>query len=111
MISTTRGQISNGVSQVNAAGDALNGILSYISEISQHISDISVGANEQASTIGGISEAVSQLDVATQENAAMFEAARTTSDTLTEEARLLQELAGRFRTPDAFHEATKDAAA
>lgn len=98
LISTTRGQISKGVSQVNDAGEALNGILSYISDISRHISDISVGADEQATTISSISEAVKQLDAATQENATMFEASRATSDTLTREASLLQELADRFRT-------------
>ena len=98
LISTTRNQISQGVSQVNAAGEALNGILSYISQMSHHISDISVSAGEQATTISSISEAVQQLDAATQENATMFEASRATSDALALEAQQLEELAKRFRT-------------
>lgn len=111
LISTTRGQISQGVSEVNAAGDALNGILAYISQISQNISDISRSAGEQATTVSGIAETVHQLDRSTQENATMFEASRSTSDTLASEANLLKELADRFQTdPGEPRQSVEDAA-
>ncbi len=98
LITATRDRIGRGVAQVGEAGDALNGILDLVSEVSEQISGISGAANEQSAGVREISLAVAQLDRATQDNAAMFEQSAASSQLLTEEARVLFDLSARFRT-------------
>nr|WP_256471730.1 methyl-accepting chemotaxis protein [Oceanicola sp. 502str15] len=98
LINATRDRITRGVSQVGEAGDALDGILDLVSEVSGQITAIAGAANEQSSGVREISHAVAQLDRATQDNAAMFEQSAASSQLLTEEARTLFDLSARFRT-------------
>ncbi|WP_168222928.1 methyl-accepting chemotaxis protein [Oceanicola sp. D3] len=101
LINATRDRITRGVAQVGEAGDALNGILDLVSDVSEQITAIAGAANEQSSGVREISLAVAQLDQATQDNAAMFEESAASSQLLTEEARTLFDLSARFRTSDA----------
>ncbi|SIO08117.1 methyl-accepting chemotaxis protein [Vannielia litorea] len=98
LINATRDRITRGVSQVGEAGEALNGILDLVSEVSGQITAIAGAANEQSSGVREISLAVARLDGATQDNAAMFEQSAASSQLLTEEARALFDLSARFRT-------------
>ncbi len=97
LISTTRGHITEGVSQVNGAGDALNGILNLIGEISEQVESIANGAQEQASTVSEISSAVGSLDASMQSNAAMVEQTLAGSELLKSNAEELRGLAAHFQ--------------
>ncbi len=98
LITKTRNQISNGVSQVGNAGDALNGILSLISDISDHVSGITNAAQEQSTTISEISGSVSKLEEETQRSAAVFEESLAASELLSSEAAVMTKLAESFST-------------
>ncbi len=97
LISTTRGHITEGVAQVNGAGDALNGILNLIGEISEQVESIANGAQEQASTVSEISSAVGSLDASMQSNAAMVEQTLAGSELLKSNAEELRGLAAHFQ--------------
>ncbi len=112
LITKTRNQISNGVSQVGDAGDALNGILSLIADISEHVSGISNAAQEQSTTISEVSSSINRLEAETQRNAAVFEESLAASELLRSEATSLTALADSFETSeDALVASDKNVAA
>ncbi len=104
LISATRGQISQGVTQVNAAGSALTGILSMIGEISVQVQSIANGAKEQASTVSDVNSSVTSLDSSMQKNAAMFEESLAASELLRSKSEELLDLSMRFRIPNSDSE-------
>ncbi len=96
LISRSNSQVERGVALVDEAGNALQAIIGSIGEISRHVSEIASSAREQATGITEINTAASQLDEATQQNAAMFEESTAASRILTDEARSLAEMIARF---------------
>ena len=88
------------MTQVDKAGDALQTDIASFGETSRHVSEIASSAQEQAPGITEIDSAASQLDEATQQNAAMFEESTATSRILTDEARKLAEMVARFTISD-----------
>ena len=93
--------VENGVSMIGQTNEALTNILSGITEVSQHVADIAMSANEQSSGISEINVAVEQLDRSTQQNAAMFEETTAASQTLTAEASELSKVVSGFVVSDA----------
>lgn len=91
-------QVDQGVRSVGETGDALDNILSSILEISDFVSEIASSAEEQSSGITEINTAITQLDTATQQNAAMFEETTAASQSLDGEATILTEAIAHFRT-------------
>lgn len=66
-------EVENGSGLVNAAGEALAGIVDQVSRASKMIGDITVSVDSQAGVVHNLNEAVQSLDKATQHNAAMCE--------------------------------------
>ena len=98
LITVSEQHVSNGVQQVNEAGDALRQILESVREISEAVSGISSAAQEQSMGLAEINSAVSQLDQVTQQNAAMVEESTAASHTLRQDANELGKLLGHFNT-------------
>jgi methyl-accepting chemotaxis protein len=88
------------VTLVDRAGEALQSIIAAFGDISRHVGEIAASAREQATGITEINAAASQLDEATQQNAAMFEESTAASRILTDEARKLAEMVSRFTVSD-----------
>ncbi len=98
LISTTRSDISKGVSQVSAAGEAQRGILQLVGEISEHVAAIRDAAQTQSTRTEQISSAVDNLEEGTQKNVAMFEETAAAGQVMATDARVLSDLAASFRT-------------
>ena len=62
------------------------------------VAEIAASAQEQASGLGQVNQAVNQMDQVTQQNAAMVEQTTAAAANLKTEAEHLAELVGRFRT-------------
>ena len=62
------------------------------------ISDIAVGAREQATGLQQVNTAVNQMDQVTQQNAAMVEQSTAASHAMANEAEELTRLVSRFKT-------------
>ena len=101
LITVSEQHVSNGVQQVNEAGDALRQILDSVREISEAVSGISSAAQEQSMGLAEINSAVSQLDQVTQQNAAMVEESTAASHALRQDADELGRLIRRFNTTSA----------
>ena len=100
-ISQSSGQVSEGVNLVGKAGDALRQISSQIKEANEIVTAIARSAQEQNATLGSISSSVNQLDIATQQNAAMAEETTASATVLAQETEELLNLIGNFRVSGA----------
>lgn len=97
LISTSTGQVDQGVKLVRESGEALEHIVSGVKEINDVVSEIATGAQEQAGSLQEVNTAVNQLDKVTQENAAMVEEATAATRTLASQTKDLTHLVSRFR--------------
>ncbi|QXT35986.1 CHASE3 domain-containing protein [Sphingomonas sanguinis] len=95
-ISMSAEQVDAGVGLVNETGKALARIVARITEINQLINDIAVSAENQSSGLQQVNIAVSQMDMVTQQNAAMVEEATAAARSLAGEADELSRQMSRF---------------
>ncbi|ULB09938.1 methyl-accepting chemotaxis protein [Cereibacter azotoformans] len=91
-------QVKRGVDLVGKTGQALQEIVSSVSEISDLVSDIAVSSRRQSASLAEINSAVNNLDQSTQQNAARLEEATAASESLTHSAVLLLDAMRRFKT-------------
>ena len=98
LISESSNQVDRGVKLVGEAGAALDGIVTKVGEIDGLISEIAASAQEQASGLNQVNAAMSQMDQATQQNAAMVEETTAATVRLRSGAGELARLVGRFDT-------------
>lgn len=97
LISSSIEKVENGSRLVENAGASMDGIVSQVRKVSDFITEISSTAKEQVSAISQITDAVGQLDLVTQQNAALVENGAATAKNLTHQSQLLAGLVGRFQ--------------
>ncbi len=90
-------EVENGSSLVNAAGEALTGIVEQVSQASQMIGDITISVDGQANVVRELNDAVQSLDKATQHNAAMCEEMTAMGHQLAQGATGLSDALSGFR--------------
>jgi methyl-accepting chemotaxis protein len=90
-------EVDAGVRLGRAAGDALKSIVQTAQEVAGTIAEISSAAAEQATGIDEISQAVSTLDNATQQNAALAEQSAASASLLSQQMSDLEALVSEFR--------------
>jgi len=96
-ISRSSGQVHNGVRLVGEAGEALKRISDQIKAANDIVTKIAHSASEQDTTLRSISSSMNQLDVATQQNAAMAEETTASAEVLAADTEDLLELIRSFR--------------
>ena len=96
LISTSNVQVSKGVGLVHSTGKALETIIGTITDFSGLLTKIAASAREQATALSQVNSAVSQMDHATQQNAAMVEETTAASHNLAQEAGVLSQLVSGF---------------
>ena len=97
LISETLTRIDNGAAQANLAGSQMDEIVASISGVSGIINEIAEAGVEQSSGIQQITQAVSQMDEVTQQNAALVEQAAAAAESLREQAQQLSEAIAQFK--------------
>jgi methyl-accepting chemotaxis protein len=95
-ISVSAEQVDAGVGLVNETGQALARIVTRITEINHLVNDIAVSAENQSSGLQQVNIAVGQMDMVTQQNAAMVEEATAAVRSLAGEADELSRQMARF---------------
>lgn len=98
LISTSSENVELGVRLVGNAGEALEKIISSISNISEYVSQIAIATEEQSASVAEINSSIGQLDKVTQQNAAMFEETTAASHNLLRVASDLHKRVQRFST-------------
>jgi methyl-accepting chemotaxis protein len=96
LISASSTQVEQGVDLVAKAGQALERIVSQIAEMNTVISDIAVGAQEQATGLDQINTTINQMDQGTQQNAAMAEQSTAAIYALAKDSDELVHLVSQF---------------
>jgi methyl-accepting chemotaxis protein len=98
LISSSNGEVGEGVKLVRQAGDQLSQILSASQRVATTIAEISAASGEQASGIDEMSQAVAHLDEMTQQNAALAEESAASAGSLSNRIGQLNDLVAAFRT-------------
>jgi len=96
-ISSSSGKVQNGVQLVGEAGEALKRISDQIKTANEIVSKIAHSASEQDTTLRSISASMNQLDVVTQQNAAMAEETTASAEVLANDTEGLLELIRGFK--------------
>ncbi|MFG6467098.1 methyl-accepting chemotaxis protein [Roseateles sp. BYS87W] len=99
LISTSSGQVNNGVGLIRMAGERIQAIVSGVRDVAGHMSLISASSAEQSASLTEITSAIRQLDTLTQRNGAMVEQAVAQANELQDRARLLTESVSVFKLP------------
>jgi methyl-accepting chemotaxis protein len=97
LISTSAGQVKDGVELVTKTGEALETIITRVAEINDSASAIAASAKEQASGLQDVNAAVNDMDKATQQNAAMVEETTAAASSLAGEAGVLTQQVKMFK--------------
>jgi methyl-accepting chemotaxis protein len=97
LIEANAARVGEGVTLIQNVSNALEDIVEKTTEVSKHVSDIAIAANEQSLGLSEINSAVSQLDHVTQQNASMVEQTTSFSIGLSNDADELMRLISQFR--------------
>jgi methyl-accepting chemotaxis protein len=98
LIGTSVEQIGDGSSKVRLAGETMHKIVGSIDRVSTLVTEISTANAEQASGFGEVNEAVTHMDQATQQNAALVEQAAAAAESLQQQSAALLKSIQYFKT-------------
>lgn len=96
LISASAEHVQKGVKLVDQTGTALDAIVDQVANIDSLVSDIAASANEQATGLAEVNNAVNDMDRVTQKNAAMVEESTAACHALTNESDELSRLVAHF---------------
>jgi methyl-accepting chemotaxis protein len=98
LISSSSAQVRNGVLLVEETGRALTEIIDHIGGVQKLVSEISAAAGEQSTSIQEVSSAVHDVELITQQNAAMVEENNAEIHGLRSRVDMLYEKIEHFKT-------------
>ena len=90
LITDTVSKVDHGSKLVTQSGESLVHIVASVKRVTDIVAEIAAASAEQSRGIDQIGRAVTQMDQATQQNAAMVEQAAAASEAIVEQARALQ---------------------
>ena len=97
LINHSLNTVHGGAALVGQAQQTMGEIVTQARQVSGLISDISSASREQTDGIGQVNQAVTDLDQATQQNAALVEESAAAADSLQQQAQRLVQAMSRFR--------------
>ena len=100
VVATTQAHVEEGTTLVNHAGEAMNGVVDAIRQVSTIFSEISAASREQSVGIDQVAFAVTQMEEVTQQNAALVEESAAAAESMCGQATVLSELVSRFKLDD-----------
>jgi methyl-accepting chemotaxis protein len=97
VIAQSAKEVAQGVDLATGAGEALTSIIEIVRQVAEIAPKIASGSREQARSIAEINKALNDLDVATQQNAALVEESSAAAASLADQAGQLVAVASGFR--------------
>jgi methyl-accepting chemotaxis protein len=97
LITSNVNRIGSGVKLVAEAGKTMQEIVHSIDRVTKLVGGIAIASREQSSGIDAVNQAVSQMDKATRQNAALVEEAAAAAQTMAGEAQTLREGVSLFK--------------
>jgi methyl-accepting chemotaxis protein len=97
LISASVERVEHGTVLVDRAGETMTEIVNSIARVSDIMGEISAASTEQSSGVVQIGDAISQMDLTTQQNAALVEESAGAAESLREQANHLVEAVAVFK--------------
>jgi methyl-accepting chemotaxis protein len=97
LIANSNSQVKQGVELVNRAGSTLGEIVAAVKRVSDIVAEIAAANKEQASSVGEVQEAISQIEQATQQNAALVEESTAALASVDRQVQGVNEVIGFFK--------------
>ena len=98
LITEANDKVRDGAELVRSSGTSISEIMTVVHDLGQRIEDISSACNEQASGVREVTDAVTQLDKLTQENAALADKNASLCEGLEGESGRLMNMISNFST-------------
>ena len=90
-------RVETGTALVGQAGDTMGEIVRSIRQVNDIVSEISASSREQSNGVNQVSVAVTQMDQATQQSAALVEETAAAAESLNQQAQRLVQSVAAFR--------------
>jgi methyl-accepting chemotaxis protein len=103
-------KVESGSTLVAQAGSTMDDIVSSVRRVTDIMGEIMSASEEQSAGIHEVNQAVSQMDTATQQNAALVEEASAASQAMFDQATSLSKIVGAFKLAEVPVAAVKPAA-
>ena len=100
VVEESTNSVQEGVELTGRANESMSVIQSGIDQISMIVDGLADESARQAQKLGGVNQAIQELDRSTQQNAAMFEETSASNQTLSSEAKALSSVVSSFRVED-----------
>lgn len=97
LITDSVNKTTEGTAQVEHAGKTMDEVVNSVKHVADIISEIAAASSEQSSGIDQVNTAVTNMDEATQQNAALVEQAAAAAESLLEQAKALSETVSVFK--------------
>ena len=97
LIAESVSKVDGGAKLVHDAGQTMDTVVESFQHVADLVSDITNASREQSSGIEQVTEAVTQMDEVTQQNAALVEEAAAAAESLEEQAIGLMRAVGMFK--------------
>ncbi|WP_397324746.1 methyl-accepting chemotaxis protein [Pantoea agglomerans] len=92
------GQVNTGAAQVENAGKTMQSIIDAVAQVNEVMKEIATASDEQNRGISQVSQAMTEMDSTTQQNAALVEQSAAAAGSLQEEAGRLEQAVAFFKT-------------
>ncbi len=99
LINTSVERVEQGAALVDKAGVTMAGVVTSISHVNQIMADISSASSEQHTGVTQVGDAVAEMDMTTQQNAAMVEQIAAAAADLKTQANDLVNVVAIFKIP------------
>ena len=100
LITDSVSKTTEGTKLVEGAGTTMDEVVASVQKVADIISEISAASQEQTTGINQVNEAVTSMDEATQQNAALVEEAAAAAESLVEQANQLTDVVSQFKLGD-----------
>ena len=97
LISESVNLIGKGSNEVVSAGETMDEIVTAVKRVTDIMLEIAAASDEQSKGITQVSQAITEMDNVTQQNASLVEEATAAASSLEEQAARLTEAVGTFR--------------
>ncbi|MBI3347068.1 MAG: MCP four helix bundle domain-containing protein [Burkholderiales bacterium] len=97
LIGDSVGKVESGSAQVLSARETITQMVNEVRKVTDLVGEITVSSREQSEGVGQINAAVSQLDQATQQNAALVEQTAAAAESMRMQTAKLAEAVAAFR--------------
>jgi methyl-accepting chemotaxis protein len=97
LISDSVNKVQDGTKLVEDAGKTMNEIVSSVKRVTDIMGEITSASVEQSAGIDQVNDAITSMDEATQQNAALVEEAAAAAESLVDQAASLMDTVGEFK--------------